>query len=95
MDQSCTPTRRPAFEFAWPGGLIVPDVFAARGRVMVAYRLCAQAVGTLAALLLPLRRSLPALAVAVAVIMMIVLNRYVERYREDFRPTAAPPRRTA
>lgn len=65
---------------------------------MLAYGLCAQAVGTLAAL--PLRRSLPALAVAVAVavalalavavavIMMIVLNRYVERYREDFRPTA-------
>jgi len=63
-------------------------VFAARGPAVVAYGLCALAVGTLAALLL--RRSLPALAVAVTV--MIVLNRYVERYREDFRPTAAPPR---
>lgn len=61
-----------------------PDVFAARGPVVVAYGLCALAVGTLAALLL--RRSLPALAVAVTV--MIVLNRCAERYREDFWPTA-------
>ncbi|MEV7738999.1 hypothetical protein AB0O75_44370 [Streptomyces sp. NPDC088921] len=61
-----------------------PDVFAARGPAVVAYGLCALAVGTLAALLL--RRSLPALAVAVTV--MIVLNQCVERYREDFWPTA-------
>ncbi|MCX5256146.1 hypothetical protein OOK27_18775 [Streptomyces canus] len=68
-----------------------PDVFAARGPAVVAYGLCALAVGTLAALLL--RRSLPALAVAVTV--MIVLNRCVERYREDFWPTAGDGKASA
>ncbi|MEU9170956.1 hypothetical protein AB0D34_24650 [Streptomyces sp. NPDC048420] len=60
-----------------------PDVFAARGPAVVAYGLCALAVGALAALLL--RRSLPALGVSVAA--MIVLNQYIERHREDFWPT--------
>ncbi|MBE8478205.1 hypothetical protein [Streptomyces justiciae] len=58
------------------------DVFAARGPLVVAYALCALAVGTLTALLV--RRALPASALAVAV--MIVLNRYVEKYREDYWP---------
>ncbi|MCT9077171.1 ABC transporter permease subunit [Streptomyces fulvoviolaceus] len=59
------------------------DVFAARGPAVVAYGLCALAVGALAAIVL--RRSLPALGVAVAV--MISLNVYLEQHREEFWPT--------
>lgn len=55
------------------------DVFAARGPLVVAYALCALAVGTLTALVV--RRSLPALAIAVAV--MMVLNRYLEVHRDE------------
>ncbi|WP_328550318.1 MULTISPECIES: hypothetical protein [unclassified Streptomyces] len=55
------------------------DVFAARGPTLVAYSLCALAVGALTALLL--RRALAALAISVAV--MIVLNQYLEIQRED------------
>jgi hypothetical protein len=58
------------------------DVFAARGPALVAWSLCALAVGALTALLL--RRSLPALAVSVAV--MIALNHYLERHRTDLWP---------
>ena len=63
-----------------------PDVFAARGPAVVAYGLCALAVGALAGLVL--RQSLPALGLAVAV--MVVLNRSVERHREDFWPRPSP-----
>ncbi|MGW2722194.1 hypothetical protein [Streptomyces sp. NPDC001492] len=59
------------------------DVFAARGPAVVAWALCALAVGALAAL--TLRRSLPALGLAVAV--MIALNRYMELHRKDLWPT--------
>ncbi|KOG33163.1 hypothetical protein [Streptomyces resistomycificus] len=65
------------------------DVFAAHGPAVVAYGLCALAVGTLAGLLL--RRSLPALGVAVAV--MVVLNQYLEIHRADFWPTKTAPGR--
>ncbi|MFJ6086602.1 hypothetical protein ACIQI8_34975 [Streptomyces sp. NPDC092369] len=58
------------------------DVFAARGPALVAWSLCALAVGALTALLLP--RSLPALAVSVAV--MIALNQYLEKHRTDLWP---------
>ncbi|MEU6381020.1 hypothetical protein [Streptomyces sp. NPDC046909] len=60
------------------------DVFAARGPLVVAYALCALAVGTLTALIV--RRSLPALGIAVAV--MILLNLYVQKYRGDYWPVA-------
>ncbi|MGW3290361.1 hypothetical protein ACWDR3_37575 [Streptomyces sp. NPDC001002] len=58
------------------------DAFAARGPALVAWSLCALAVGTLTALLLP--RVLPALAVSVAV--MIALNQYLEKHRTDLWP---------
>lgn len=80
----------PVFRWAWSAHRNLmgdnwgfADVFAARGPLVVAYGLCALAVGTLTALVV--RRSLPATAVAVAV--MVVLNRYVEKYREEFWPT--------
>ena len=60
------------------------DVFAARGPALVAWSLCALAVGTLTALLL--RRALPALGISVAV--MIVLNRYLESHRHELWPAA-------
>ncbi|MEU6357385.1 hypothetical protein ABZ896_50170 [Streptomyces sp. NPDC047072] len=76
----------PVYRWAWAAhrdlmgdGWAFPDVFAARGPAVVAYGLCALAVGTLTALLI--RRSLPALGVSVAV--MIVLNRSLEA-RRDF-----------
>lgn len=79
----------PVFRWAWSAHRDLmgdhwgfADVFAARGPLVVAYGLCALAVGTLTALLI--RRSLPAMAVAVAVV--IVLNRYVEKYRDEFWP---------
>ncbi|MDH6218570.1 hypothetical protein [Streptomyces pseudovenezuelae] len=64
------------------------DVFAARGPALVAWSLCALAVGTLTALLL--RRSLPALAVSVSV--MVVLNRYMEKHRTDLWPNTPTDR---
>jgi hypothetical protein len=80
----------PVFRWAWSAHRDLmgdnwgfADVFAARGPLVVAYALCALAVGTLTALLV--RRALPAMAVAVAV--MIVLNRYVEKHRPDLWPT--------
>ncbi|WP_030941575.1 hypothetical protein [Streptomyces sp. NRRL S-646] len=60
-----------------------PEVFADRGPTLAAWSLAALAVGTLSALVL--RRSLPALGVAVTV--MIVLNRCLEQYRVDLWPT--------
>lgn len=81
----------PVFRWAWAAHRDLmgddwgfADVFAARGPLVAAYALCALAVGTLTALLL--RRTLPAMAVAVAV--MIVLNRYVEKQRAGLWPTA-------
>ncbi|MFK4099978.1 hypothetical protein ACI2L1_07835 [Streptomyces sp. NPDC019531] len=80
----------PAYRWAWSAhrdlmgdNWSFPDVFAVRGPAVVAYGLCALAVGALAGLVI--RRSLPALGVAVAA--MIVLNRSIERHREDFWPT--------
>lgn len=80
----------PVYRWAWSAhrdlmgdNWSFPDVFAARGPAVVAYGLCALAVGALAGLVL--RRSLPALAVAVAA--MVVLNQTIERYRENFWPT--------
>ncbi len=80
----------PVYRWAWSANRDLmgddwsfPDVFAARGPAVVAYGLCALAVGTLTALVL--RRSLPALGVSVAV--MVVLNQYLERHREDLWPT--------
>ncbi|NNN37085.1 hypothetical protein HLK59_43440 [Streptomyces sp. S3(2020)] len=80
----------PVFRWAWSAhrGLMgddwgFADVFAARGPLVVAYALCALAVGALTALVV--RRSLPATALAVA--LMIVLNRYVEKYRDEYWPT--------
>lgn len=59
------------------------DVFVARGPAMVAYGLCALAVGALAGLVL--RRTLPALGVSFAV--MLVLNQLVQSYRTDLWPS--------
>ncbi|WP_406493850.1 hypothetical protein OHB06_24305 [Streptomyces sp. NBC_01604] len=80
----------PVYRWAWSANRDLmgddwtfPDVFAAHGPAVVAYGLCALAVGTLTGLLL--RRSLPALGVTVAV--MVLLNQVLERYREDFWPT--------
>jgi hypothetical protein len=77
------------FRWAWAahrdlvtGDWTFNDAFAARGPALVAWSLCALAVGTLTALLL--RRSLPALAVSVAV--MITLNQYMEKHRTDLWP---------
>ncbi|MES5821556.1 hypothetical protein [Streptomyces sp. RG80] len=79
----------PVFRWAWSAHRDLmgddwgfADVFAARGPLVVAYGLCALAVGTLTALVV--RRSLPATGIAVAV--MIVLNRYVEKHRDGFWP---------
>ncbi|MFF4271244.1 ABC transporter permease subunit [Streptomyces sp. NPDC001536] len=79
----------PVFRWAWSAHRDLmgddwsfADVFAARGPLVVAYGLCALAVGALTALVV--RRSLPAAAIAVAVV--IVLNRYVEKYREEYWP---------
>nr|WP_107120458.1 ABC transporter permease subunit [Streptomyces antibioticus] len=81
----------PVYRWAWSAHRALmgddwtfADVFAARGPLVVAYGLCALAVGTLTALVV--RRTLPAAALSVAV--MIVLNRYVEKYREDYWPPA-------
>jgi hypothetical protein len=60
------------------------DVFADRGPALVAWSLCALAIGALTALLL--RRTLPALGISVAV--MIVLNRYLESHRHQLWPAA-------
>ncbi|MFE9444794.1 hypothetical protein ACFYO2_38795 [Streptomyces sp. NPDC006602] len=80
----------PVYRWAWSANRDLmgddwtfPDVFAAHGPAVVAYGLCALAVGALTALLL--RRSLPALGVTVAV--MVLINQVLERYREDFWPT--------
>jgi hypothetical protein len=59
------------------------DVFVARGPAMVAYALCALAIGTLTALLL--RRTLPALGVSLAA--MWLLNLVMGRYRDALWPT--------
>lgn len=82
----------PVYRWAWSANRDLmgddwtfPDVFAARGPAVVAYGLCALAVGALAAILL--RRSLPALGVAVAV--MVVINQYLERHREEFWPAVS------
>lgn len=79
----------PVFRWAWSANRDLmgdnwdfADVFAARGPAVVAWGLCALAVGALAAMVL--RRSLPALGVAVAV--MIVLNQYLEQHRDEFWP---------
>ncbi|MFK0026228.1 hypothetical protein [Streptomyces sp. NPDC090798] len=64
---------------AWPS----TAVFVARGPAMVAYALCALAVGALAGL--ALRRSLPALGVSFAV--MLVLSQCLDRYRADLWPS--------
>jgi hypothetical protein len=80
----------PVFRWAWSAHRDLmgdswgfADVFAARGPLVVAYGLCALAVGALTALVV--RRSLPATAIAVAAV--IVLNRYVEKYRDEYWPT--------
>ncbi|MFF4253995.1 hypothetical protein ACFY1L_22600 [Streptomyces sp. NPDC001663] len=80
----------PVFRWAWSANRDLMgddwtfnDVFAARGPAVVAWSLCALAVGALAAVVLS--RSLPALAVAVA--LMIALNQYMEPHREDLWPT--------
>ncbi|MEW2077486.1 hypothetical protein ACH4FA_19765 [Streptomyces sp. NPDC017966] len=67
------------------------DVFVARGPATVAYALCALAVGTLTALLLP--RALPALAVSAAA--MWLLNLVLERCRASLWPavTRTSPKR--
>ncbi|MFF6811055.1 hypothetical protein ACFZAG_14370 [Streptomyces sp. NPDC012403] len=67
------------------------DVFVARGPATVAYALCALAVGTLTALLLP--RALPALAVSAAA--MWLLNLVLERCRAYLWPavTRTSPKR--
>ena len=74
----------PVYRWAWSAGrdlmgdnLRFNDVFADHGPLVVAYGLCALAVGTLAGLLLG--RPLPALAVPVA--LMTVLNRTLEHHR--------------
>lgn len=80
----------PVYRWVWSGNRdfmggswYFADVFADLGPAVVAWGLCALAVGVLAAILLP--RSLPALGIAVAV--MIVLNQYVEKHRDAFWPT--------
>ena len=76
----------PVFRWAWSAhrdlmgdNLLFSDVFADHGPLVVAYGLCALAVGTLTALLL--RRPLPAQAVSVAV--LVVLNRFLEQRRPE------------
>jgi hypothetical protein len=82
----------PVYRWAWSANRDLmgddwtfADVFAARGPAVVAYGLCALAVGALAAIVL--RRSLPALGVAVAV--MVLINQYLERHREEFWPSVS------
>ncbi|GHD57848.1 transporter [Streptomyces mirabilis] len=80
----------PAFRHAW---WINPDrtrsswtsvnIFVALGPPMVAYSLCALAVGALAGLVL--RRSLPALGVSFAV--MLMLHQLVQSCRTDLWPS--------
>lgn len=74
----------PVYRWAWSAhrdlmgdNIHFNDVFADHGPLVVAYALCALAVGTLTGLLLG--RPLPALAVSVAV--MALLNRALERRR--------------
>jgi len=82
----------PVHRWAWSAhrdlmgdNLFFNDVFADHGPLVVAYGLCALAVGTLTGLLLG--RPLPALAVSVAA--MTLLNRALE----SRRPTTAAPGR--
>jgi hypothetical protein len=79
-----------AFRWAWSAhrdlmsdDWAVAEVFVARGPLLVAYALCALAVGTLTALVL--RRSLPALGFSV--LAMLLVNLVLELYRADFWPT--------
>ncbi|MET8078842.1 hypothetical protein [Streptomyces sp. NPDC005303] len=81
----------PVYRWAWSAhrdlmgeNLLFNDVFADHGPLVVAYGLCALAVGTLTGLLLG--RALPALALSVAV--MTVLNRFLEGRRPDPLPTS-------
>ncbi|MEU2738934.1 hypothetical protein ABZ656_27085 [Streptomyces sp. NPDC007095] len=80
----------PVFRHAWwinpdrtDSGWASANVFVARGPTMVAYGLCALAVGALAGLVL--RRSLPALGVSFAV--MLVLHQLVQSCRTDLWPS--------
>ncbi|MER6494223.1 hypothetical protein [Streptomyces griseorubiginosus] len=80
----------PVYRWAWSAhrdlmgdSLAFNDVFADHGPLVVAYGLCALAVGALTGLLLG--RPLPALALSVAV--TTVLNRTLEHHR----PTPLPP----
>ncbi|MET7735794.1 hypothetical protein ABZT02_31180 [Streptomyces sp. NPDC005402] len=82
----------PVYRWAWSAhrdlmgdNPLFNDVFADHGPLVVAYGLCALAVGTLTGLLLG--RALPALAVSVAV--MALLNRSLEGRRPDPLPTSA------
>ncbi|MPY45451.1 hypothetical protein FNH04_37785 [Streptomyces phyllanthi] len=75
-----------AFRWAWSAHPELLDsdwtsdhVFVARGPAMVAYSLCALAVGAVTAL--ALRRTLPALGVSVAV--MALVNQVMEYYRQE------------
>ena len=78
-----------AFRWAWSAhpGLVEDwtsqDVFVARGPLMVAYALCALALGALTALVL--RRALPALGVSLA--LVFALNFVLTRLRWDLWPT--------
>ncbi|MET7691085.1 hypothetical protein ABZT06_24415 [Streptomyces sp. NPDC005483] len=81
----------PVYRWAWSAhrdlmgdNRFHPDVFAVHGPLVVAYGLCALAVGTLTGLLLG--RTLPALAVSVAV--MTLLNRSLGSHRPDPLPTS-------
>lgn len=82
----------PVYRWAWSAhrdlmgdSLLFNDVFADHGPLVVAYGLCALAVGALTGLLLG--RPLPALAVSVA--LMTLLNRTLESHRPDPLPTSA------
>ena len=82
----------PVYRWAWSAhrglmgdSLVFNDVFADHGPLVVAYGLCALAVGALAGLLLA--RPLPALALAVT--LTTVLNRTLEHHRPDPLPTSA------
>ncbi|MET7701749.1 MULTISPECIES: hypothetical protein [unclassified Streptomyces] len=79
-----------AYRWAWsahPGltdrDWTFQDAFVARGPLMVAYALCALALGTLTALVL--RRALPALGVSLA--LLFALNFALTRLRWDLWPT--------
>ncbi|MFG2803392.1 hypothetical protein [Streptomyces pseudovenezuelae] len=82
----------PVYRWAWSAHrelmgdhLLFNDVFADHGPLVVAYGLCALAVGTLTGLLLG--RPLPALAISVAA--MTLLNRALEQRRPDPLPASA------